>query len=122
MLKQLKRDPQASLPIEEAHLAASQSRVRLKRVEEALGKRTEDLAVTNRQLRRGVKRHKTMQDTARKNGQHFKKCLEESLELQKRLRQLTQMVGGSFSVESAPGQGTTIIARIPLGKVVRTKS
>lgn len=37
------------------------------------------------------------------------------------MRERLEMAGGSFSVESAPGQGTTIIARIPPGKVVRTK-
>ncbi len=32
------------------------------------------------------------------------------------MRERVEMVGGSFSVESAPGQGTTIGARIPLRK------
>ena len=35
------------------------------------------------------------------------------------MRERLEMVGGHFSVESAPGQGTTIIARIPPGKVAR---
>jgi signal transduction histidine kinase len=33
-----------------------------------------------------------MEDAAEKSGQHHKKCLEESLALQKRLRQLTHQV------------------------------
>ena len=37
------------------------------------------------------------------------------------MRERLEMVGGTFCVESAPGKGTTIIAQIPLGKVVRTK-
>ena len=31
------------------------------------------------------------------------------------MRERVEMVGGSFSVESAPGKGTTIQAQIPLG-------
>jgi signal transduction histidine kinase len=38
------------------------------------------------------------------------------------MRERLEMVGGSFSVESAPGKGTTIIAQIPPGKTVRFKS
>ena len=37
------------------------------------------------------------------------------------MRERLEMVGGDFSVESAPGRGTTIIAQIPPGKAVRTK-
>jgi PAS domain S-box-containing protein len=33
------------------------------------------------------------------------------------MRERLQMVGGCFDVESAPGQGTTILAHVPLGKV-----
>jgi signal transduction histidine kinase len=32
------------------------------------------------------------------------------------MRERLEMVGGSFAVESAPGKGTTIVARIPPGK------
>ena len=83
---------EANTPIEETHHAAQQSEVHLSRMKETLGERTEELAATNRQLQRGVTRHKVMQEAAEKNGRHYKKCLEESLELQKRLRQLTHRV------------------------------
>ena len=33
------------------------------------------------------------------------------------MRERVEMVGGSFTVESVPGQGTTICAHIPIGKV-----
>ena len=58
----------------------------------ALGERTEELASTNRQLQRGIVRRQVAQNTAEKSTQHYKKCLEESLELQRRLRQLTHRV------------------------------
>jgi PAS domain S-box-containing protein len=38
------------------------------------------------------------------------------------MRERLEMVGGNFSVESAPGQGTTIIAQILPGKAARGKS
>jgi signal transduction histidine kinase len=33
------------------------------------------------------------------------------------MRERVEMVNGSFDVESAPGKGTTIIARIPFPKI-----
>ena len=33
------------------------------------------------------------------------------------MRERLEMVGGRFAVESAPGQGTTVIAQIPFGKI-----
>ncbi len=82
----------ANTPIVEMHDVMQQSKVRVNRLQETLGQRTEELAATNRQLQRGVVRRKVMENAAQKNGQHYKKCLEESLELQKRLRQLTHRV------------------------------
>ena len=83
---------EANTPIEETHRTTQQSQVHLRHMKETLCERTAELAATNRQLQRGVVRHKVMQAAAEKNGQHYKKCLEESLELQKRLRQLTHRV------------------------------
>jgi signal transduction histidine kinase len=83
---------EAIIPIVETHRAARQSKVHLNRLKETLGQRTEELAATNRQLQRGVVRRKVMENAAEKNGRHHQKCLEESLTLQKRLRQLTHQV------------------------------
>lgn len=83
---------EANAPIEETHRAAQSAELHLGRLKETLGQRTVELAATNRQLQRGVVRRKVMEQAAEKNGQHHKKCLEESLELQKRLRQLTHRV------------------------------
>jgi len=82
----------ANAPIEETHHAARQNETNLSRLTEKLGQRTEELAASHRQLQRGVVRHKVMQEDAEKSGRHYKKCLEESLQLQKRLRQLTHRV------------------------------
>jgi len=75
--------------IEATHQAALQGRANLIRTQASLGRRTEELAASNRELRRGVARHKVMAAAAEKNGQHYKKNLEESLQLQKLLRRLT---------------------------------
>ena len=83
---------EATTPIMETERAARQTKVDLSRLKETLGQRTEELAVTNRQLQRGVVRRKAMEDAFEKSGQHHHKSLEESLQLQKRLRQLTHQV------------------------------
>lgn len=83
---------EANSLIEETHRAARQTKTQLKRLKEMLDQRTEELAVTNRQLQRGIVRRKVMEETFEKTGKHHKKCLEESLVLQKRLRQLTHRV------------------------------
>ncbi len=79
-------------PIEESHRAAQQGKTHLLRLAETLGQRTEELAATTRPLQRGAVRRKVMEAEAEKSGQHYKKTLEESLQLQKRLRQLTHRV------------------------------
>jgi signal transduction histidine kinase len=82
----------ANAPIEETHRAARQHGTNLSRLTEKLGQRTEELAATHRQLQRVVVRQKVMHSDAEKSGRHYKQCLEESLQLQKRLRQLTHRV------------------------------
>jgi signal transduction histidine kinase len=83
---------EAIIPIVETHRAARESKIQLNRLNETLGRRTAELAVTHRQLQRGIVRRKVMEDAAEKSGQNHKQCLEESLELEKHLRELTQRV------------------------------
>ena len=83
---------EANTPIEETHRAARLTEAQLSRLKETLCRRTEKLAATHRQLQRGVVRRKIMEHAAEKSGRDHKKCLEESLQLQKRLRQLTRQV------------------------------
>ncbi|MEY4918409.1 MAG: hypothetical protein RL616_2322, partial [Verrucomicrobiota bacterium] len=80
---------EANALIEETHRAAQEGRAHLSRTQVALGVRTEELAVSKRELRRGVAQRKVMTDAAVKNGKHHDRSLEESLQLQKRLRELT---------------------------------
>lgn len=83
---------EANLPIEETHRAARQTKAQLGRLMTTLGRRTRELADSNRQLQRGVTRRKLMEKTFARRARHHQKSLEESLELQKRLRQLTHQV------------------------------
>ena len=83
---------EANTPIEETHGAARQIKLHLGQTMAALGQRTEELAVSNRQLQQGIRRHKEAEDASAKRGRHHQKSLEESLELQNRLRQLTHQV------------------------------
>jgi signal transduction histidine kinase len=83
---------EANTPIEETHRAARQTRTHLTKVMTKLGKRTEELAASNRQLQRGVVRRKVMENDFAKRRQNHRKCLQESLKLQNRLRQLTHRV------------------------------
>ena len=83
---------EANTAIEETHRAARQTKVDLNKVMATLGRRTKELAASNRRLQRGVVRRKVMEDDFAERGKQHQQSLEESLELQKRLRQLTHQV------------------------------
>jgi two-component system sensor histidine kinase DegS len=83
---------EANTPVEETHRAARQAKARLHRMTKALDQRTQELATSHRQVQRGVDRHKVMAVAFEKSGHHNHKCLAESLQLQKLLRQLTHRV------------------------------
>jgi len=83
---------EALTPIVDTHRAAQQSKMDLHRLTEALGRRTAELAATNRQLQRGIVRRKAVETALKKSGKHYTKLLRESLQLQEGLRQLTHQV------------------------------
>ncbi len=83
---------EALTPIVETHRAARQNKTDLHRLKETLGRRTLELAVTNRQLKRGVLRRKRVEAALKKSGVHYTKLLKDSLHLQEGLRQLTHQV------------------------------
>jgi signal transduction histidine kinase len=83
---------EANTAIEATHHGARQNQVEMSRLMTALGRRTEELAVSSLQLQRGVVRRKAMEDDFARRGKDHQKCLEESLELQKSLRRLTHQV------------------------------
>ena len=83
---------EAITPIVETHRAARQSKLDLHRLNEALGRRTTELDVTNRQLQRGIVRRKGVEAALKKSGVHYSRLLKDSLQLQEGLRQLTHRV------------------------------
>ncbi len=83
---------EALTPIVETHRAARESKLELDRLKETLARRTAELAATNRHLRRGVVRRRSVEVALKKSGQHYSKLLKESLQLQESLRQLTHQV------------------------------
>jgi len=83
---------EAITPIVETHRAARESKKALNRLNRMLNRRMTELAATRGELQRGVVRHKAKEDACAKNGKSQDKCLEESLQLQERLRELTHRV------------------------------
>jgi signal transduction histidine kinase len=83
---------EALTPIVETHRAARQSKLDLNRLNETLGRRTMELASTNRQLQRGIVRRKSVEAALKKSGVHYGRLLKDSLQLQEGLRQLTHRV------------------------------
>jgi signal transduction histidine kinase len=76
----------------ETHRAGRESKTQLNRLNETLNRRTAELAVANRQLRRGILRRRSVESALKKSGEHYAKLLKDSLQLQEGLRQLTHEV------------------------------
>jgi signal transduction histidine kinase len=82
----------ANTLIEETHHAARQGKIQLNRANASLTERTSELAASSRELQRSISRRKVMEAAFTKTSAHHGKSLEESLQLQHRLRQLTRQV------------------------------
>jgi signal transduction histidine kinase len=83
---------EAITPIEKTHRAALEANVHLSQLSKTLGRRTVDLAASNRSLKQGIARRKTVEKALKKSGEHSKKLLEESRRLQKHLQHLTHRI------------------------------
>ena len=83
---------EAITPIEETHRAALKANVRLSQLKQRLGRRTMDLAASNRSLKQGIAQRKSVEESLKKTGAHSKKLLKESLALQKHLQHLTHQI------------------------------
>jgi signal transduction histidine kinase len=79
-------------PIEETHRAALSAKVRLHRLNAALGRRTLGLAASKRSLKQGIARRKSVQLAVKQSAAHHQKLLKESLALQKHLQRLTHRI------------------------------
>jgi len=83
---------EAITPIEKTHRAALKANVRLNRLRQTLGRRTVDLAASNRSLQQGIIQRKTVQQALKQSGEHSRKLLRESHRLQKHLQRLTHQI------------------------------
>jgi len=83
---------EAITPIEETHRAALKANVRLRQLSQTLGRRTVDLAASNRSLKQGIVQRKTAEQALRKSAEHSRKLLQESRRLQKHLQRLTHQL------------------------------
>lgn len=83
---------EAVTPIEKTHDAARKADAHLDHVNQALDRRTVDLAASNRSLKRSIARRETVEEALKKSGGQSKKLLEESRRLQKHLRELTHKI------------------------------
>jgi signal transduction histidine kinase len=83
---------EAITPIERTHHAALKTNVRLGQLNKTLGRRTADLAASNRSLKQGIARRKTVEKALKKSEEHSKKLLEESRRLHKHLQRLAHRV------------------------------
>jgi signal transduction histidine kinase len=83
---------EAVTAIVETQRAARQSRSDLERANGALGRRTAELAASNRQVQRGTARRRSMEASLRKSGQLYTGLLKESLHLPEGLRHLTHKI------------------------------
>ena len=83
---------EAITPIEETHRAALKANVRLSKLSQKLGRRTVDLAASHRSLKQDIVQRKTVEQALKKSGEHTKKLLKESRDLQKHLQRLTHQL------------------------------
>jgi signal transduction histidine kinase len=79
-------------PIEETHRAALKANAHLSKLNQTLGRRTVDLAASHRSLKKDIVQRKTVEQALKKSGEHSKKLLKESSDLQKHLQRLTQQL------------------------------
>ena len=83
---------EAITPIEETHRAALKANVRLSQLKKRLGRRTMDLAASNRSLKQGIAQRKTVEEALKKRGAHSEKLLKESVALRNHLQHLTRQI------------------------------
>lgn len=82
----------ANEPIGKTHQASRTTQVQITRLKEDLAQRTRELAESSRELSRGIARRRQMQNAFAQRSLNYKKSLEESLLLQRRLRLLIHQV------------------------------
>jgi len=83
---------EAVTPIEKTHCAALKANTRLSQLNKTLGRRTVDLAASNRSLKQGIVRRKAVEQALKKSAGHYARLLKESRRLQEHLQHLTHQI------------------------------
>ncbi len=82
----------AITPMEDTHRSAMEAAANLSRLNRALSRRTLDLSVSNRELKREIVRRHVVEKTLRQSERQSSRLLEESRNLQEQLRLLSRRV------------------------------
>lgn len=82
----------AIIPMEKTHRLALEANLHLSRLNQALSRRTLDLAASNRQLKKEIGRRQVAEETLRESERHTIQLLEKSRLLQEQLRFLSRRV------------------------------
>jgi signal transduction histidine kinase len=90
---------EVTAPLAGLHHATRQIKHDFKRLQATLSRRTLELAATNRQLKRGVNRRKSVEAALKKSGVHYSGRLKNSLRLQEDLRRFTHQVLAAQEME-----------------------
>jgi len=83
---------EAITPIEETHHAVMEANVRLKQQVATLRQRTDELAASNRQLKKEITQRKAAENALKKSEAHHKLMLEQSRTMQEQLRHLSRQI------------------------------
>jgi signal transduction histidine kinase len=83
---------EAITPIEKTHRAALKANAHLNQLNKTLGRRTVDLAASNRYLKQGIAQRKAVEQALKKSARHYARLVKESRRLQQHLRQLTHQI------------------------------
>src|ERR1043166_7280926 len=83
---------EAITPIEKTHRAALKANAHLNQLNKTLGRRTVDLAASNRFLKQGIAQRKAVEQALKKSAGHYARLVKESRRLQKHLRHLTHQI------------------------------
>jgi len=80
------------IPMEKTHRSAIEANARLNRLNQALNRRSLDLAVSNRELKKEITRRQVVEESLRLSKQHSIRLLRQSRHLQEQLRLLSRRI------------------------------
>jgi signal transduction histidine kinase len=80
------------IPIEKTHRTAREANTHFGHLNQTLRRRSADLAVSNRRLKREILRRKSVEESLRNSERHYSRLLEQSQRMQEQLRQLTRQL------------------------------